>query len=252
MRGLKDKRFIIGGGATGMGAALALRLTEEGARVLVGDINSAGLEALAATAEGAIRTEQFDLADDQSVERLVARAVAEFGGLDGIAITGADLSRATMEQDRDVLHLSPEIWERVLRVNLIGHALLMKAAIPHLKAAGGGSIVTVSSASAYSGGTILPAYGASKAGLHALVRHIAHLTGPDWIRCNGIAPGLVQTEGAANVPEERRKTLLAAQALPRLGLADDMASAMAFLLSDEASWITGQVIAVNGGLMFRD
>lgn len=89
MRGLKGKRFIIGGGATGMGAALALRLAEEGARVLVGDINAAGLEALAATAKGAVLTELFDLLDNGSIERLVARAVAEFDGLDGVTITGA-------------------------------------------------------------------------------------------------------------------------------------------------------------------
>lgn len=253
MRGLSDKRFIIGGGATGMGAALALRLAEEGARLLVGDVNAAGLDALASASNGAIRTQPFDLLDEASIGRLVARAVADFGGLDGVAITGADLSRQTMTADLPVTDFSPEIWGHVLRVNTIGHGLLMKAAIPHLKAAGGGSIVSVTSAAAYEGGDWIPAYGASKAALHALIRHVARIGGRDWIRCNGIAPGLVETAGAmANVSDELRASILASQPLQRLGAPEDMASAMAFLLSDEARWITGQVIAVNGGSMFRD
>ena len=252
MRGLKDKRFIIAGGATGMGAALALRLAAEGAHVLVGDINRAGLEALAAS-NGAIRTEPFDLRDNASIERLVDRAAVDFGGIDGVAITGADLSQETMGADRPVTDFSPEVWEHVLRVNTIGHALVMKAAIPHLKAAGGGSIVSVSSGAAHEGGDWIPAYGASKAALHALIRHVARLAGRHWIRCNGIAPGLVETAGAmGNVSDELRASILASQPLQRLGAAEDMASAMAFLLSDESRWITGQVIAINGGSAFRD
>jgi NAD(P)-dependent dehydrogenase (short-subunit alcohol dehydrogenase family) len=256
MRGLKGKRFIVGGGATGIGAALAIRLTEEGANVCVGDINEAGMAKLLPKLQknsGKGITKAFDLADDASIAALVQHAVDAFGGLDGVAITGADLSSATMGNDHDLMRMDVKIWERTLRVNLIGHAVLMKAAIPYIVKAGGGSIVSVSSAAAFIGMDTMPAYSASKSGLHALVRHVARLCGKDKIRCNMVAPGGVLTEGAlVNMTEEMQKTAAKDNALPRLGVADDLASSMAFLLSDEASWLTGQVISVNGGGVFRD
>lgn len=253
MRGLKDKRYVIGGGATGLGAALARRLVEEGARVMVGDINAAGLAALAASTNGALLTETADLSESEPVERLIARAAKEFGGIDGLGITVADLSKNTMGRDYDLANFLPEVWERTMRVNVIGHALVIKAAIPHLKAAGGGSIVTITSGAAYSTSSWLPAYGASKAALHSLVRSAAALLGPDLIRCNGVAPGFIQTDGAMiNVTPEKRDELVASQPLPRPGMPEDIASVMAFLLSDDSAQITGQVIAVNAGTAMRD
>ena len=253
MRGLKDKRYVIGGGTTGIGAALARRLVEEGARVMVGDINAAGLEALAASTNRAILTETADLSEPEPVERLIARAASEFGGIDGLAITVADLSKNNMGRDYDITNFLPEVWERTMRVNVIGHALLIKAAIPHLKAAGRGAIVTITSGAAYSPSSWLPAYGASKAALHAVVRSTATLLGPDLIRCNGVAPGFIQTDGAMiNVTPEKRDEIVASQPLPRPGVPEDIAAAMAFLLSDDAAQITGQVIAVNAGTAMRD
>jgi len=253
MRGLKDKRYVIGGGATGLGAALARRLVEEGARVMVGDINAAGLEALAASTNGAILTEAADLSEPEPVDRLIARAAKDLGGIDGLAITVADLSKNTMGRDYDLANFLPEVWERTMRVNVIGHALLIKAAIPHLKAAGGGSIVTITSGAAYAGNANIPAYGASKAALHAVVRSAANLLGRDFIRCNGVAPGFIQTDGAMiNVTPEWRDSIIASQPLPKPGMPDDIASVMAFLLSDDAGLITGQVIAVNAGTYQRD
>ena len=253
MRGLKDKRYVIGGGATGLGAALARRLVEEGARVMVGDINAAGLEALAASSNGAILTETADLSESEPVERLIARAAGAFGGIDGLAITVADLSKDNLGRDYDLANFLPEVWERTMRVNVIGHALLIKAAIPHLKAAGEGSIVTITSGAAYSTSSWLPAYGASKAALHALVRSAAALLGPDLIRCNGVAPGFIQTDGAMiNVTVEKRDEIIASQPLPKPGMPEDIASVMAFLLSDDSGQITGQVIGVNAGTHMRD
>jgi NAD(P)-dependent dehydrogenase (short-subunit alcohol dehydrogenase family) len=256
MRGLKGKRFIIGGGATGMGAALALRLTQEGANVCVGDVNEAGLKKLLpelqkGSGKGMVVT--FDLADDASISALVQKCVEAFGGLDGVAIPGADLSKATMGNDHDILNMDVKIWERTLRVNLLGHAMLMKAAIPHMIKAGGGSIVTVSSNAAFAGLDYMPAYAASKSGLHALVRHVARIGGPNKIRCNFVAPGIVMTEGGkVNMTQAIEDEFMAIQTLKRFGEPDDLASAMAFLLSDEASWLTGQGISVNGGASFRD
>jgi len=256
MRGIKDKRFIVAGGATGMGASLATRLAEEGASVVVGDINAPALKSLVATLVqngGRAIAVTFDLADRASIQNLVEQTARELGGIDGVAITGADLSRETLGNDLDVLHMDPEIWDRTNRVNLVGHALLMQEVIPHLVKAGGGSIVTTSSANAYFGYVTNPAYSASKAGLHALVRTVARLCGKQNVRCNAVAPGLVLTEGAkVNLKKESQDLVVETMALPRLGFPEDVASALMFFLSDESAWITGQVLSVNGGLAFRD
>jgi len=254
MKDLKGKRIIVCGG-TGMGAALAVRLVADGSRVVVGDVNQAGLDALAAEFKGKPGegiTFHYDLADHASIERLVQRCVDAYGGIDGLAITAADLSKATLGNDHDILHMDPLIWERTLKVNLIGPAMVIKAVIPHMVKAGGGAIAVVSSGAAFAGLDYIPAYGSSKAGLQALVRHVASLCGKDNIRCNAITPGTIKTEGAkVNMP----KTTLEGpprNPLGRWGTAEDPARVLAFLLSDEAAWITGQTISANGGASFRD
>lgn len=256
MRGLKGKRYIIGGGGTGMGAALAKRLVAEGASVCVGDVNEAALKKILPeliNAGGKAIVVKFDLADEASIQALVQACVDAFGGVDGLAIPGADLSDATLGHDHDILAMNPKIWTRTFTVNLLGHALLMKAAIPHMVKAGGGSIVSVSSAAAHLGQDVIPAYSASKSGLNALARHVARRCGKDNIRCNVVAPGMVMTEGAKlKTPEDQIEFSKRAICLTRLGEAEDISSTMAFLLSDEASWLTGQVISVNGGATFRD
>jgi NAD(P)-dependent dehydrogenase (short-subunit alcohol dehydrogenase family) len=256
MRGVSGKRYIIGGGATGMGAALAERLVDEGASVVVGDINRPAVEALVdglTEKRGKAVASVFDLADVASIERLIETCVTRYGGIDGVAITGADLSKETLGNDRDILHMDTKVWERTLTVNLMGHVHLMRLAIPYLTEAGGGSIVSVSSAAVYFGHPHIPAYSASKAGLHTVVRHVARICGKDNIRCNAIAPGLVVTEGAkVNLPPGRIENALKEYASHRLGEADDIASAALFLLSDESQWITGQILSVNGGYIFRD
>jgi len=255
VKGLKGKRVVLGGASTGIGAALALRLVEEGAHVVVGDINEQGLKDLlpTLTKKGNAAAVVFDLADEDAINHLVTRAVDEMGGIDGLCIPGADIFPETMGNDRDVLHMDPAIWMRMFKVNTLGHALLMKATIPHMVKAGGGSIVTVSSGSAHRGLKHLPSYAVTKAGLHALMRHVARISGKDKIRCNAVAPGLVPTEGAkANLTDEIRDSAIAAMCAPRLGEPEDVGALIAFLLSDDASWITGQVISINGGTTFRD
>jgi NAD(P)-dependent dehydrogenase (short-subunit alcohol dehydrogenase family) len=255
MRGLKGKRVVLGGGSTGIGAALALRLIDEGAHVVVGDVNAQGLNELvpALARKGKAAGVVFDLADEAKINHLVERAVAEMGGIDGLVIPGADIAPETMGNDRDVLHMDPAIWTRMFRVNTLGHALLMKATIPHLVKAGGGSIVTISSGSAHRGLKQLPSYAVTKAGLHALMRHVARICGKDNIRCNAVAPGLVPTEGAkANLTAEIKHQAVSAMCTPRLGEPEDVGALIAFLLSDDAAWLTGQVISINGGTTFRE
>jgi NAD(P)-dependent dehydrogenase (short-subunit alcohol dehydrogenase family) len=256
MRGLNGKRVIIAGGANGIGAAAAERFAREGSKVLIGDIDEAGIVRTVSRLQKAgvaAYGHPLDLADEASIETLVDHAISTLGGLDGLVITAADLSTQTLGADFDLTRMSRAIWERTLQVNLVGHALIIKAVLPHLKNAGGGAIVTTSSATAYAGSDEVPAYAASKYALHALVRHTARIAGKDGVRCNGIAPGLVITGGAmVNLTQAAHDAALAAITMPRLGRPDDIAAAYAFLLSDDAVWISGQVISVNGGQCFRD
>ncbi|WP_150294464.1 SDR family NAD(P)-dependent oxidoreductase [Sphingobium estronivorans] len=242
---LRGKRIIIGGGATGIGAALAARLTGCGAHVVVGDINGAGLDALMPGLEGpgTALPVVFDLADDASIDRLVQRCLDRFGGVDGLAIAGADLSPATADADRPVLDMDSRVWEHVFRVNTIGHARLMKAAMPHMINAGGGAIAVVTSGAAFMGSPTWPAYASSKAALGALVRSVALAYGKFGVRCNGVNPGRIVKEGDHEAP---------INALDRIGRPDDAARVLTFLISEESGWITGQILSANGGSSFRE
>lgn len=251
---LAGKRIIVGGAATGIGAGLALKLVKCGARVIVGDVNEAGLRELQPELEreaGTAVPMVFDLADDESIARLVARCLEEFGGIDGLAIPGADTSRATMSRDNTIFDMDPKIWERTIRVNAIGHGMLMKAAIPHMIANGGGSIVSVTSSASYLGMKYVPAYASSKAALNALVRHVANVCGKDNIRCNAVCPGRVVNDRKDDVAREEVVNVPPTNAFLRFGEPKDVASVLAFLLSDESAWITGQVIS-TGGAAFRE
>lgn len=197
MRGLSGKRIVVCGGATGIGAATAKRLAEEGARVVVGDVNVVGAEKTAAgiaAAGGTALAAEFDLADAASIEALMARAVAEFGGLDGVFNVGADTSPDTIGGDTDLLGMDAGLWRHTLDVNLVGYAHSCRAAIPLLLDQGGGAIVNTSSGAALVGEAVRPAYAASKAGINALTRHVASRWGKEGIRCNGVMPGLVLSE----------------------------------------------------------
>ena len=255
MRGLKDKTFLIAGGATGIGAATAKRLAGEGAFVAVGDINIVGatstVEQITASGGRAIAVE-FDLADTQSVQNLVDRTIEEFGGIHGLHNVGADLSDHNLGRDTTILDTDMDVWNRTLDVNLLGYVRTIRAVLPHLLAGGGGSIVNTSSGAALGSDPQHVAYGASKAAVNHLTRHVAVNWGKHNIRSNGVMPGLVMGE-----TQERQNDLQLQQAFlmfgktTRLGKPDDLAAITAFLLSDEAEWITGQVWYIGGGSHLR-
>lgn len=255
MRGLDGKRVLVAGAATGIGAASARRLAEEGAHVAVGDLDADGAKRVAAGIEEAGGTAfglGYDQADEDSTARLVHRAAEALGGLDGLHANAADLSPETVGRDRQLLKMDVGVWERTLRVNLIGYAVLVREALPHLLEAGGGAIVCTSSDASDLGQTSQPAYAASKAGINALVRHVASRWGPDKVRANAVAPGIVLSEAAlAAQTEESLETLRAGTRSDRLGDPDDVAGAVAYLMSDDGAWVTGQVWSVNGGLVLR-
>jgi NAD(P)-dependent dehydrogenase (short-subunit alcohol dehydrogenase family) len=255
MRGLKDKTFLIAGGATGIGAATAKRVAAEGGCVAVGDIDLAGATATAeqiAQSGGRAIAVEFDLSDARSVQQLVDRTIEEFGGIDGLHNVGADLSDDNLGRDATILDTGMDVWQRTLDVNLLGYVRTIKAVLPHLLNRGGGSIVNTSSGAALGSDPQHVAYGASKAAVNHLTRHVAVNWGKHNIRSNGVMPGLVMGE-----TQERQNDLQLQQAFlmfgktTRLGKPDDLAAVTTFLLSEEAEWITGQVWYIGGGSHLR-
>ncbi|HEU4324116.1 MAG TPA: glucose 1-dehydrogenase [Roseiflexaceae bacterium] len=252
MRGLTNKVAVIAGGGSGIGAATARRLAEEGARVVVGDINAENADRVArqiGEAGGQAISVQFDISDDASVAALVAAAVETYGGLDLLHANAADLG--IVFQDLDALTVPLEIFDRTIAVNLRGHLLCTRHALPALLKRGGGAIVYTSSAAAFIGEPERVAYGVSKSGINALMRNVASRWGKQGIRANALAPGFVLTETASQAPEEMLAGFLAMTRSPRLGSPSDIAALVAFLASDDGAWINGQVISIDGGAVLR-
>ena len=254
MRGLEGKVVLVAGAASGIGAATAHRLAREGASVVVGDLDGDGAAKVAAAIRddgGRAHAVHYDAAEAETVAALVAEAAEVFGGLDAVHANAADLSADTLLGDTNVLDIDLGVFDRTLTVNLRGYLLCTKHALPHLLARGGGSLVYTSSAAAFVGEPVRPAYAISKAGIHALVRHVASKWGRKGVRANAVAPGLILTEGTTGMPEEQRAAMLRVTRSPRLGTPADIAAMVAFLCSDDAEWINGQVISVDGGVTFR-
>ena len=252
MKNLKGKCILVCGGATGIGAATAHRLSDAGARVAIGDLNIDGADSLVQSLNeqgGQAVAWEYDQADPESVQALVARAIEHFGRLDGLFANVANI--AAVMEDGDILSNEPALWENTLAVNLVGTAMLVKAALPPmLKQKSGAMVLTSSDASAV-GEPERPAYAASKAGVNSLCRHVASKWGREGIRCNVISPGFVLTEQLdANMPQEMKDWMLKGARSPRHGAPEDIAGAVAFLLSDDGEWVNGQTWRVNGGVSF--
>jgi NAD(P)-dependent dehydrogenase (short-subunit alcohol dehydrogenase family) len=221
----------------------------------VGDINVEGAEITAKRvidAGGEAIAVAFDLEEEGSVSALMQATVDAYGRIDLLHANGADL--AATVYDTDAVSVDIELFDHVIRVDLRGYLFCARHAIPRLLEQGGGAIVMTSSGAAYQALPNMPAYCAAKAGVGALVRHIAARWGKEGIRCNGILPGgLIQSESMLrNTRPEYTERAEARAFLSRyLGDPEDMANAVAFLLSDDASWMTGQVIALGGGGFVR-
>lgn len=243
---LRGKRAIITGAGSGIGRATAIRFAKEGARVAAIDIDERGVkETVAMMGGGAALALVADVSREDQIEKAVKKAVDAFGGLD-VVISNAGI--AMLGKDDRVDRIALDTWQRMIDVNLTGMFLTCKHGLRALLASGGGAVVCTTSPTGLYG--IAPeqaAYSASKAGIYALVRVMAAAYGKENIRANGVMPGYIKTALTSWVSEEHEKDFNKMVPIGRAGVPDDIASVMAFLASDEASYVTGAVYVADGG-----
>ncbi len=252
---MDSKVVLMAGGAGGIGSATSRRLGAEGAKVVVGDLNEEAAAEVAAdivAAGGTAVSVGMDVGDEGSVAAAIKAALDAYGGIDGVHVNAADLSPGTVLQDSDALGLDLSVFDRTIRTGLRGHLLCTQLALPHLLGRGNGALVYTSSAAAFIGEPERPSYAMAKAGINALVRHVASKWGKDGIRANAVAPGLVVTPTIEKTMDERfLQYALAGTRSSRLGRPEDIAAMVAFLMSSDGEWVNGQIISVDGGAVLR-
>ncbi len=244
---LKDKIAIITGAGRGIGRAIAMTLAREGASVIISDIdlksaeetakeiNEQGQKALAF---------QVDVSDSKDVKQMVDTVIRKLGRIDILVNNAAIIRRGTIED------LSEEDWDQVIAVNLKGAFNCMKAVVGSMKKQRYGKIVNISSVAGKVGDLAsAPCYGASKAGMACLGKSLARELASYNINVNVIAPHAIETDMSREWSEEKRKSVIADIPLGRMGEPEDIAEAVAFLVSDKAKFITGEVLDVNGGYL---
>ena len=248
---MEAARALVVGGASGLGAALAVKLAVRGARVAVADRNAAGAESVVAacqTAGASAHAVIVDLASADGPAAMVAAAVRDLGGLD-VLYANAGVSGG----DVPIHEQTVELWEEVLRVNLIGPFLAVKHAGAHMVAQGRGAIVCTASVAGLRANAGGNPYSASKAGVVSLVQTAANSFWGTGVRINAICPGLIETGMTRPIFDHARAAghedkLGQINPLQRYGLPQEIAAAALFLASDEASYVNGQALPVDGGL----
>jgi 3-oxoacyl-[acyl-carrier protein] reductase len=241
---LQDRVAIITGSARGIGRATALAFAAEGAQVIVCDMDAVGGEQTAAdirAAGGRAQFVQVDVTDRASVDALVQAAQAHFGRIDVL------VNNAGVLRDRSLLKMTEQDFDFVMNVNLKGVFNCTQAVAPLLAAQGRGVILNASSVVGVYGNYGQTNYVASKAGVIGMTKVWARELGPKGVRVNAVAPGFISTEMLADIPDKVMEELKAKISLRRLGRPEDIANAYVFLASDEAAYITGHVLHVDGG-----
>lgn len=252
--GRLEGKVILVAGAGGIGGALARRYAQEGARVVLGDLQLAVAQDVVNDIRSAGHVADalgLDGADEQSAAAAVTHCLDQHGGLDGLHVNFA--SFADGDQSLSVLELPFEVFDEVHRVNSRGFFVVTRAALPVLIARGGGSIIYTSSVAAYDSGNGQVAYAMSKAAGQALMRHVARRFGAEGIRANAIAPALTLPPSVEpHLPTGMLDWARSKAAIKsRIGRPEDIAAMGVLLMSDEGAYITGQVICVDGGTVMR-
>ena len=243
-----NKVVVVTGAAQGIGEAYAKALAAEGASVVVADLTEDAGAAVVQQIEAAGGTALFvrtDVSSHESAAALVEAVTAAYGGIDGLVNNAAIYG--DMQFDL-LLSVDWDYYRKFMSVNMDGALVMTRAVYPSMQARGGGSIVNQSSTAAY---LYSGFYGLAKVGVNGLTQQLAHEVGGMKIRVNAIAPGPTDTAATRTQAGDAAKDLVKGLALKRMGQPEDMVGACLFLLSDEASWVTGQIIAVDGGQTFR-
>lgn len=234
-----------------IGGATALRLAQEGAQVIVADIDAQGAEKLAALINeqgGKASHRQVDLAQQDSISELFASITKDFGTINILHNNAAFTSQQQMTADMSIESMDPDVWDNAFAVNVRGTMLMIKHVLPVMLKAGGGSIINTSSGAALRGDFYAPAYASSKAAINCLSQYVATQYGSRNIRCNVVSPGLILTGTAKkNNTEEQLQRIQSHSLTPQLGTPEDIAAAVAYLASDDARFVTGQVMVIDGG-----
>ena len=245
MRRFEGRVSIVTGASQGIGETIACDLAVEGAAVVLVDVQLDKLEAVVRSivdAGGKAEAHQADVGDAAAVERVVAAVVAAHGRVDHL------VNNAGITRDGLLMRMREEDWDAVLRVNLKGTFIFSKAVIRTMIAAKYGRIVNIASVAGLMGNAGQANYAASKAGVIAFARSLAREVGARGITVNAVAPGFIATAMTDVLSEDIKKAYLEIIPMKKFGLPKDVASAVRFLLSDDAAYITGQVVSVNGGM----
>lgn len=245
----QNQTAVVTAAGAGIGRAIALRLGADGANIVVSDVNDEAGQAVTAeivAAGGKAVYQHTNVADAAEVKALIKRAVHEFGGLQ-LAVNNAGLGA----QPKTIQYMSDAEWSRTIGVTLTGTFQCMREQVSHMVENGGGSIVNIASIAALQSTPNLTPYGASKHGVLSLTQSVATEYAGRGIRVNAVAPGPIVTAALASLPQEAQDEYASEVPMKRLGQPEDIANAVAFLLSDQASFITGQILPVDGGSLVR-
>lgn len=253
MVNLTGKVAIVTGSASGIGRTTATTLASAGAAVVIADLNIAGAQDTAdriVFAGGRAIAVQVDISDEAQVAAMVQSAVSEFGRVDIVHANAALTSPEVILNDGGVADIDPTTFARVLGINVVGSALTAKHGAAQMARDGGGVIVFTTSQESMLGERVRTMYSASKAAIESIMRDTATQYGMDGVRAVSVSPGVIITEGArAAVPEDQIARLLRHNLISRVGVPEDVANVVAFLASDDAAYITGISIAVDGGML---
>ena len=250
MTRLRGKAILIAGASANIGAATAVRLAQEGASVMLGARSTDRTGEIAARIRekgGTAETVCFAATEDSSIAAMVAHMVERLGGLDGMFVNMAELTQHKI--DTSAVTVPLDVFDRAVAVNLRGHLLCARHAVPAMIERGGGAIVFTSSSAAFMGRDRGISYTVTKHALTALMRHVATSFGKQGIRSNIVSPGLVLSEKNRDHPDMDK--VLAITPSTRLGEPEDLAAAVAMLMSPDGEWINGQVLCVDGGVVMR-